>query len=149
MGIWDGAFELVVTSFSSIIHNCFSGWSSLKVKSLLWWANGLERQFSHHTMILTSKKLKGSNKILWSYKELFNGWGIEHNVGPWGQEFERAIFKSTNAKGIWRGEDVQASHRLTHSNVNDYKTSKGTVDFKERKHIKMASLPSQFFISKY
>ena len=30
-----------------------------------------------------------------------------------------------------------------------YKTSKGTVDFKERKHINMATLPSQFFISKY
>ena len=29
------------------------------------------------------------------------------------------------------------------------KTSKGTVDFKDRKQINMATLPSQFFISKY
>ena len=33
-------------------------------------------------MILTSKKLKGSNKILWSYKELFNGLALNTVLAP-------------------------------------------------------------------
>ena len=57
---WSGAFEPEVSSLWSIIHVFYC--KSLKVKSLLSWAIGFERQLSHLRTIKTRKKPMSSTK---------------------------------------------------------------------------------------
>lgn len=87
---WGGAFSPKCRLSSSVIH-------LLKVESQLSWAKGLERQFSHRSMMLASETQQHHLKLILdfaklykirtrrSHKESFNiEWGIWTQFWPVG-----------------------------------------------------------------
>ena len=78
-------------------------WSCLKVKSLLSQADGSEEKVYKKVLAADLAFYKQINHQIKHLSRVF-----EHNFGPEKRNLNEPVLKSSNARGVFGGEDVEA-----------------------------------------